>query len=363
MNGINNMIKKILLPLLISSNLFFISSIHGAAPRNFLFNSDQPSYIEINNRILTSINGKPITVYDLAKKLDVSFYQQYPQYADSIAIKYQYYDQNWKFFLKDLINKELILSEAAELKVEVSSGDIRQEMEKLFGPNIISNLDKLGLSYEDAQELIESDLILHRMLGMRVHMKCLRKMTPQAVFQAYEDYCKTNIRLQEWDFNIISIRHRSSEQALEVANTVYELITQKNIPFVEIPERLKALGLYDDELKLNISSTIHNNEKDISESYKNILNKMRINSYTTPILNVDRDGKSQFYRIFYLEKMVPGGKVPFEEIENKIMDELRAKITSEETEKYLESLIKYFHITEDQLNPTISNEYKLFTLH
>ena len=61
---------------------------------------------------------------------------------------------NWKYVLQELIDKELILGDAEEKKVAITAGDVRQEMENMFGPNIIANLDKIGLSMDEALKIV-----------------------------------------------------------------------------------------------------------------------------------------------------------------------------------------------------------------
>ena len=71
---------------------------------------------------------------------------------------------SWKSALEEIIDKELILADAQESKIEVSSGDVRQEMERSFGPNIIANLDKAGISFEEASKIMQEEIIIRRMI-------------------------------------------------------------------------------------------------------------------------------------------------------------------------------------------------------
>src|SRR5262249_17801417 len=148
---------------------------------------EDKAHIVVNNRILARINEKAISVVDLMKKLDVLFYREFPQYTSSKVARYQFYQANWKNVLQELIDKELILADAEENKLPISSGDVRQEMEQLFGPNIIANLDKVGLSFDDAWKIVQGDITIRRMMYMRVNAKAMRQVTPQDVWAAYEE--------------------------------------------------------------------------------------------------------------------------------------------------------------------------------
>src|SRR5665647_2210950 len=85
------------------------------------------SKIFVNNRILARVNGKPISAYDVMKKMDIIFFKQFPEYMSSTEARFQFYTYNWAHELEEMVTKELILADAKESKVEVSGGDLRQE--------------------------------------------------------------------------------------------------------------------------------------------------------------------------------------------------------------------------------------------
>src|SRR5262249_20356447 len=124
------------------------------AQSNKMLFGNENKKIFVNNRILAKVNGKAISIMDIMKKMDLLFYKQFPQYAGSTEARHQFYSLYWKNALQDSIDKELIMADAKEAKLEVTGGEIRQELEALFGPNIIANLDKAGISYDDAAEMI-----------------------------------------------------------------------------------------------------------------------------------------------------------------------------------------------------------------
>jgi hypothetical protein len=110
--------KKIILSLFLSLALFNHPSLE-ALRNEALFDANKKNgpKIVINNRILGRVNGKPISTYDLMKKMDVSFFRQYPEYASSIEARFQYYEMVWKSALAEMIDKQLILADAQESKI------------------------------------------------------------------------------------------------------------------------------------------------------------------------------------------------------------------------------------------------------
>lgn len=219
------------------------SSLH-AIKNEPLFSSGQQQAepkIYINNRILTRVNGKPISTFDLMKKMDLLFYRQYPQYTSSIDARSQFYDMSWKYVLEEIIDKELILADAQESKIEVSNGDVRQEMEASFGPNIIANLDKAGISFDEATKIMQDEIITRRMISGRVHSKALRQVTPIKVRQAYAEFIQdpANARLTQWNYRTITIKERTLEKTGETAKAAYQMIMD-GVPLDQLSNQLKA---------------------------------------------------------------------------------------------------------------------------
>lgn len=356
------MISRIFICIFCAALIVFSEPV-SARNAPFLFSNTAPKKVEVNNRILAVVDGKPISVYDLMKKLDVVFYKQFPEYADSAETKYQFYQYNWKVTLRDLVDKELILSDAEEVKLPVTAGDIRQEMETLFGPNIISNLDKLGMSYEEAYEIVQGDLTIKRMMGARVSNKAQRKITPQAILRSYEEFAKDNIRPAEWDYRIFSIRHKDPTRAAEIANASYRILTEERIPLDEMEEHLKKIGLVDRNTKINVSKTLHHDENEVSDAYKSALTGLRDNTYSEPQVHKVRSSQEKIVRIFHVEKFIEGGPVPFAEVETKLINELRNKAMEEETDAYLTHLRTHFHVDEKEIISSLPDDFEPFTLH
>jgi hypothetical protein len=329
----------------------------------FLFNTEQELQITINNRILAKVNGKAISVMDLMKKMDMLFYRQFPQYMSSVQARYQFYQANWKPVLEELIDKELILADAQEAKLPISAGDVRQEMEILFGPNIIASLDKAGLTFEEASKMILADLTIRRMIYFRVQSKAVNSVTPQLIRNYYETYAKDNIRDNEWVYKVISIRHREAKKAEEVAKQAHHLLTIDKIPQSELDKRLTELWTSPRRApNLTISEELHNKDKELSEIFKATLATLPMDSYSQPISQKSRADNSTVYRIFYLKSMIPGGTIPFNELESKIKDILIDQSIGKESDSYLNKLRQHYDVQEKQLKEILASDAPPFIL-
>ena len=124
---------------------------------------------------------------------------------------------NWQGILNDLIDRELVMQAAEEMQVPVSSGEIRQELEETFGPNVRLNLENVGLTYDEVYQMIRADTIIRRMLYFQVSSRVYATVTPEVVRRRYDQYVREVQESQQIAYRIISLRSDDSDKALEVA--------------------------------------------------------------------------------------------------------------------------------------------------
>lgn len=344
------------LTALTALSILLIPPSHASA-NPLMIGAEPAEQIVIHNRILANVDGKAISVIDLTKKMDILFYREFPQYATAAAARFQFYQANWKYVLHELIEKELILADAKENKLPVSSGEVRQEMETLFGPNIIANLDKIGMTFDDAYQIIQGDLILQRMLYIRIHAKALRDVTPLEVTKFYEEYSQANATIDEWVYQTISIRNKSGADAAETANAAYDLLVKGNLPLADLQMRLKDAIPAAKESQITISEENKHDEKSISQGHKEILKQMAPGTYSQPIAQQSRNSKETVFRLFFLKEMTPGGLPPFAKVENQLKQQLLAKVSATEAKAYIARLKRHFDVQE-----LVPNEFQPFAM-
>lgn len=349
--------------MFVMRKLFFLLflSVFQVSHAQSHFSLGKEPELMINNRILANVNGKPISVIDVMKKMDVVFYRRYPEYRDNVTARSQFYQNTWKDVLQQLVDKELIVADAAEGKLEVSNGDIRQELETMFGPNIISNLDRIGLSFEEAWEIVKDEIIIRRMLYFRVNSKAIKHITPQVIYEAYEKYAKNHPRETEWHYHVISIQDKNSENCEKIGAHIHNLLTQDHVPLNEIKPLLSELELITETTKVNVSDEFSVKENEISASHKEILSQLKPDSYTEPVVQKSRSG-ANIYRIFYLKDTQLGGQIPFHELENQVISELTEQAIEVETESYLKRLRRHFHFDAQDVNRMASNDFQPFVM-
>lgn len=341
--------------------LFTSASLHGVD--SLFMNPLEEPKIHVNNRILIRVNGKPISTYDLMKKMDLFFYRQFPEYTSSIGARSQFYDMSWRSSLEELIDKELILADAKESKVEVSGGDVRQELESSFGPNIIDNLDKAGITFEDATKIMQEEIIIRRMIGGRVHAKAIRQVTPMKVRQFYEEFIQdpSNARQNQWKYQIITIKERNLEKTEQTAKEAYKMIMQ-GVPLDQLSNKLKEENILGRKGKLTVSISVSQNDHELSKEYGKILAELEPGMYSQPFSHKSRVNNSMVFRILLLEEKVSGGIPSYKEMEPILKDKLIDKAVDDETTSYLTKLRQHYHIRKTDVEDNLPADYRPFVL-
>ncbi|MBA2727409.1 MAG: peptidyl-prolyl cis-trans isomerase [Parachlamydiaceae bacterium] len=311
----------------------------------FSLASEKNTSVMVNNRILANVNGKSISVVDLMKKMDILFYREFPEYASIPQARYQFYIANWKSVLKEMIDKELIVADSEEAKLPMSSGDVRQEMERIFGPNIIGNLDTIGMSFDEATAIVQGDLIIQRMLYVRVNSKALRNVTPLDVRNYYEEYIKDNKQPASWTYRVVTVRSKDTSLGAETANSIYHLLVTKSLPLSDLEAKIKTEAFSQDS-QISISEEFHHGEKEISPAYKETLLLLNSGTYSKPVAQQSRADKSTVFRLFFLKEYKPESAPPYGEIEAKLKNTLLEKQIVTESTAYLKRLRRHFDVQE-----------------
>lgn len=209
--------------------------------------------------------------------------------------------------------------------------------------------------------MVQSDILLKRMLYLRSHMKALKQVTPQVIKNAYEEYAENNIIPAKWVYKVISVRDTNPTFGAEAANQAYKQLTEENRPLDDLKNKLLKLASVAPSTSINISDEIQNIDSELSPNYKDILSQLSNNSYSHPIAQKSRQDGSTVFRIFYLQNMTPSQKVPFSDMETPIKDKLLDEISGKETIEYLKKLRKHFDVQENL--KVGSEDFKPFSLN
>lgn len=349
-------------PFLIGCLLFGFSTQLAGQTNPFYMDTEDALDIVINNRVLAKVNDKAITVIDVMKKMDMIFFREFPEYASLKQARYQFYTTNWKYMLQDLVDKELVLADAEENKLPINNGEVRQEMEVLFGPNIIANLDRAGLTMEEAWKIVQNDIMIRRMLMYRVNTKAMRQVNPQDVRNAYEQYVKDHVRSDEWAYQFVSIRHPDNVKSAEVAQVIFNRLKEGSSTLDNLSTWVQENFSNDSGLNVTTSKEFRHKEQEISPLFKEILLSLEAGSYSPPVSQKSRNDNAMVYRIFYLKENVIDRVPPFQEMAAKLKEQLIEKAIDAETARYLDRLRLHFGMNKEQWDALLPTDFQPFSL-
>ncbi len=310
---------------------------------------DAPSFIDpskgvsneprlmINNRLLAKINGKVISLYDVVKKMDLFLYEYYPDFTSTSVEKYQYYMSRWEGTLDDMINDELVLMDAEQKEIKISDGEVREDLEERFGPNIMSNLHKVSYEYEEAREMIRKEITVQQLIGMRVHSKAFQVTTPQVIKKSYEDYLEKNSPEEEWNYQVLSIRGKDEKECEGAAEKAYNLLEKEGQPIEKLPFMLEKEGI-----TVTLSEDYSGGQQKLSQMHFDVIKALSPDSYSPPVSQVSRFDNSTVLRIFHLKDIIKTLPETFDQMYDKLKNDLLFETSDKEKAAYIKSLKKRF---------------------
>jgi len=353
-------IKKIALLLLIICCLPFACAIESPQA-SFLDGMDQlrgKPRLMINNRPLAKINGRVISLYDVVKKMDLFFYEYDPNYELSSPEKYQFYMSRWEETLDEMIALELILLDAKQKEIKIGDGEVRLELEERFGPNIMSNLDKVGLSYEEARELLRNELTTSQLIGMKVHSKAFQYVTPQVIKKAYESYLKEHPPVVEWKYRVLSFRSQEMQKCEAVANRAYSLLTEAKKEPEEVVNALNEEGV-----SIHLSEEYMGSSQKISKTHLEVIETLKPDLYSAPIIQKNRSrDQGTLLRIFHLQERSEKLPETFEVMHDSLKNQLLFKTADEAKKEYIDRLKHRFGYDKHQPKFELPEDYHPFVI-
>ena len=348
-------LKILILPLLITMLTAFEPSQMQQPPMT------TGQKLVINNRPLIRVNGKVISLIDVVKRMDVNIHEYFPQAKENVVAQYQYYMHQWKPTLEELVTNELMLADAEEREIKVTDADIRQEMDKRFGPNIIANIDKIGLSFEEVRSLIYSDIVGKRMLGYNVFSRAMQNVRPEQIKDSYTGYLKENPEKTEWEYEVLTIRGKDSSYCEKVASEASKLISEKALSFTSLATDLEKQHK-SKSLKIAASKDYTVDDKTISLGHKEILQNLKEGEYSAAVSQASRTAGENVYRIFHLKSEKHITPNPFPDMYTKLRDDLFSVEAMKLRKEYTASLKKKFGINDEEMEKAITSDYEPFSL-
>ena len=318
--------------------LFFLVSSLAAAPLPPADNAQ----VGVQNAVLTEVNGHPITVLDVKKKMDLTFLRNYPQFEHSNQARFEFYRSIWRSVLQEMVDGELILSHAEEKELPVSDGEVREEMERRYGPNITVTLDKINLSYDEAWKVVRQEIIIERMMWIFAQNRALQLVTPDTIRDAYSAYLKQNPSYTELRYRVLTLNEGAA-----AADVLAEL--------TQPPETLALKGA-------TLSTEYVARLDALSDAHRAALAPLEVGQYSGAATTSSRTSQKPVTRIFYLAAREEHPARSFEEMTPILRNQLTHKAMTKCGEEYLGKLRTRFGYDPNSLKETVPDTLEPFSI-
>lgn len=324
------------------------------------FSHEKEPEILVQNRILATINGKNISVYDVMKKMDVFLARHYPEEAKSNVSRLQFFNQSWHTILNQLIDNELILADSERLEIKIPDAKIRETIHERFGPNVMASLDELEITLDEAWKMIYTEMAVQQVSWYRVYKKAQDQTGPEDIKASFKQYLITNPPKEEWKYQVLSIRAKTEQLGSVFAQKAQALIRNEPLPFESLAKILQESN-EDNTATITLSDEYSVESKDLSESHKAVLCNLSEGDYSEPISQVSRHDSSNVHRIFYLKKHTVEEPPSFDSMTDQLLDDLVQKEITKQMPPYLAKLRKQFNFDGKSLE-SIPADFQPFSM-
>lgn len=320
----------------------------------------QPSLV-VNNRVLAKVNGKVVTVVDVMKKMDMLLFREHPDALQSNEKRYQYYMSSWQDLLMDMIDRELVLQDAEEKGIPASSGDVREELEEIFGPNVLLNLEKAQLSYEEAWQMLRADILIRRMLQFQVNARVHPKVTPNEVRLAYDGYVHSLRGSQKWVYRIVSVRGTDDAKKIQAAEKIIQLLKSGGQTFDTLEEQVQE-QMKDEAIHVSVSPVFSQARQEMTESIYQTLSSLEAGAMSQPIVQKSRTENSDVVRIYCLSEKGDVTIAPFAQMESDLKEKMTRRLIFQETQEYFIQLQKQYDVRPEEIAKALPENFQPFML-
>ena len=316
--------------------------------------------LRINNRPLAKINDVVISLLDVVKKMDLFLYDQHPDRTFSSQEKAYFYLGNWQQTLEEMIFNKLVLLDAKQKGIQITEGQIHEELESRFGPSTVFNLDRIGLNFSEAYEAIRDENLIRQMMWYKVHSKASQFITPQMIKESYQTHLENNPPVQSWTYSVLSIRGADKSLCQKLAEKAHQLLSMGEKNLQQVADDLRE---QNQSLSVVLTEKCAIETPDLSKQHYEALKSLSPETFSTPISQVSRFDKGSVSRIFYLDACKEKGGATFDAMHDLLKNRLLNASAEKERKNYFNFLKKRYGF--DKVSPRIplSEDYEPFTLY
>jgi len=237
-----------------------------------------------------------------------------------------------------MIDSELMLKDAEKLELKITDAEIREELHERFGPNIMKSLTDIGISYDEAKKMVETDIISQRMMWYRVHSKALNSVVPQEIKRNYQDYICKNPGSNVWTYEVLSVKANKQDSGSKVASKAFDMLNATKMGLKEAALSLKNESSQDQNLQITVSDVISAKEYELSSNHKDVLKTLQIGQFSQPVEQTSKNNKEKIFRVFHLIDLDKKEPEAFTNLADQFKDKLIQEKVSEFNRSYIMKL-------------------------
>lgn len=314
-----------------------------------MFSFDQ--HLVIHNRVVLKVKGKPITVMDIVKRMDMMFLQQFPDLIDNEIARYQFYTASWRQFLEAVLDEQLIVLDAEERKIKVSEGEVRRAMERTFGSDPITSLSKIGMTFSEAYDLFEADLLVQKMNMGMVYQRALPEVKPKMILEQYQKMVAENPPKEIYHYRVLSFRAPSEQEAKEKALRAYTALVKGEVEFAKVPDLFEEEGI-----TVSLSEEFSRETAQMSVAHRSALKELGADTISHPVL---RKGVAYLFQVQNIEHKEVAS---FHEMELELQKSVLQEQIVARTDQYRKQLRERYGFGEKELAAMIPDDFSPFAL-
>ncbi|NRA64412.1 MAG: SurA N-terminal domain-containing protein [Pseudobacteriovorax sp.] len=284
---------------------------------------------ELVDRLLAEVNGDPITLSQVQKKIDKNVLVEVSPYPATEK------DPKFEIALQDRINLELIIQRAEELDIEIEDDELEAEIDKfiqrrgLTKDQLLAALKQEGMSYAQYKKDWSKQMVISQFQGREIMP--LVKITDKDLEIYYMQKVGGQGESIRLTLKQLFVRIPSGEGSVKKGK---EDILKK--AYNELKDGLafsKAVKIYSDneDARKDGGAMPPVMLKDLSPKIRDQVSVLNPGEFTSPI----RIGAGAY--IFYLENKEFAGSEEFEQQKRVLEQQLRQQQVASQTTQWLEN--------------------------
>lgn len=196
-----------------------------------IYAADLPYKLKPNNQlevnsVLASVNGEPISLWDVLPATRQQEYQAYAAYSGNRL--YEAIRQIRQKMVDNLIDRKLILADYRNMTFKISDQDIETELDNIaeqMGYNsrneFISNARKNGGSLEEIRKNVTDELIVQLMIFHKTQMA--ENVTPKEIYEYYQAHSEEFTKPETIELGLLLLTPERSDLETVIAKISQEL--------------------------------------------------------------------------------------------------------------------------------------------